>query len=295
MPAKKLTFALFGSVYHSKECSFVQQLFAGLHHKQAQVLVDKSYFDFLKNDCGLSLFNAEPFEGTPSGADYAVSIGGDGTLLRTASRVMTQQTPILGINTGRLGFLADTPPQQIAQAIDNLYAGGYNIERHSAIEVKAMGETFKGCPYALNDIAILKRDHASMIRIDAFIDEQHLVTYQADGLIVSTPTGSTAYSLSNGGPIIVPDTAVLCLTPVAPHSLGVRPIIIGDNSVIRLKVHSRSHNFLIAVDGRSQPMKETTDITIRKAPYTVNILRKSGQHYFEVLKEKMSWGVDPRM
>ena len=295
MPVKKLTFALFGSVYHSSKCDFVQQLFRSLHAKGAHVMVDKAYFDFLKCDCGISLFDAVPFEGSISGIDYAISIGGDGTLLRTASRVMAQQTPVLGVNTGRLGFLADTLPERVEQAIENLYAGNYKIEHHTAIEVEAVGEKLKGCPYALNDIAILKRDHASMIRIDAFVDEKYLVTYQADGLIVSTPTGSTAYSLSNGGPIIVPDANVLCLTPVAPHSLGVRPIIIRNSSVIRLKVHSRSHNFLIAVDGRSQPMQETTDIIIRKASYTVNILRRSSQHYFEVLKEKMGWGADQRV
>jgi NAD+ kinase len=151
-----------------------------------------------------------------------------------------------------------------------------------------------GYPYALNDIAVLKRDNASMITIHARINGDELVTYQADGLVVSTPTGSTAYNLSNGGPIMAPLTGILCLTPVAPHSLNIRPIVINDDSVIELTVESRTHNYLVAVDGRSATLDESIPLVISKAPYTVRIVKRASQHYFATLREKMMWWMDAR-
>ena len=158
----------------------------------------------------------------------------------------------------------------------------------------ADGKPLPGVSHALNDIAVLKRDNASMISIRTSINGEYLVTYQADGLIVSTPTGSTAYSLSNGGPIIVPQTGILCLTPVAPHSLNIRPMVISDDSEITLTVESRNHNFLIAVDGQSAKCSEKTRLTIRKAPYNIKIVKRSSQKYFSTLRQKMMWGADTR-
>ena len=221
-------------------------------------------------------------------------MGGDGTFLRAASRVGAKGTPILGINMGRLGFLADVLPSEIEGAIDGIFKGQFQIEKHSVIRIEAEGEPIEGCPYALNDIAVLKRDNASMISIRVCIDGEYLVTYQADGLIVSTPTGSTAYGLSNGGPIMVPQSDILCLTPVAPHSLNIRPIVINDKSVITLTVEARSHNFLAAIDGRSEKLLEGTKVTIRRAPYEVNIIKRLNQRYFSTLREKMMWGADTR-
>ena len=168
------------------------------------------------------------------------------------------------------------------------------MEDHTVIQIEADGEPIEGNPYALNDIAVLKRDNASMISIRTCINDEYLVTYQADGLIISTPTGSTAYSLSNGGPIIVPMADILCLTPVAPHSLNIRPIVIADDSVITLMVESRSHNFLAAIDGRSEKLLEGTKLTIRKAPYAIRIIKRHSQRYFSTLREKMMWGADTR-
>lgn len=162
------------------------------------------------------------------------------------------------------------------------------------IRLEVEGETLRENPFALNDISVLKRDNASMISIRASINGEHLVTYLADGLIVSTPTGSTAYSLSNGGPIIVPNTSTLCLTPVAPHSLNVRPIVVSDDSEITLKVESRSHNLLVAIDGRSESLGEDALLTIKKAPYSVRIVKRTGVRYFSTLREKMMWGADQR-
>jgi len=258
--------------------------------------------------------------------DYAISMGGDGTLLKTASHVGATGIPIIGVNTGRLGFLADFLPNEIEQALDELYAGKCRVEEHAAIKL-SLGDGSSGSngsfsamlrkrpcgpsamslrdgskgsngsigyPYALNDIAVLKRDNASMITIHARINGDELVTYQADGLVVSTPTGSTAYNLSNGGPIMAPLTGILCLTPVAPHSLNIRPIVINDDSVIELTVESRTHNYLVAVDGRSATLDERIPLVISKAPYTVRIVKRASQHYFATLREKMMWGMDAR-
>ena len=170
----------------------------------------------------------------------------------------------------------------------------YAIESRALIQVDTDGEPLEGVNCALNDVAILKRDTASMISIRTSINGQYLHTYQADGLIVSTPTGSTAYSLSNGGPIIVPGTKVFSLTAVAPHSLNVRPIVLSDSSVIELEVESRSHNFLVAIDGRSEKCKEGTRLTLRRAPYDIQVVKRSGQRYFNTLREKMMWGADKR-
>lgn len=294
MSHKPLSFAIFGSVYSQYKCDFTKQLFSHLEQRNAQVFVDKPYLEFIVQHFGVSLSWVNTFEGNDFTADFVISVGGDGTLLQTATRVIEKQIPIIGINAGRLGFLTDALPCNIETTLESIYKGDFKIEKHAAIEVKTIGEQLKTCHYALNDVALLKRDNASMIGIDTFVDEKHLVTYQADGLVVSTPTGSTAYNLSNGGPVVVPNTAVFCLTPVAPHSLGVRPIIISDLSVVRLKAYSRSHNFLLAVDGRSKALKESTEVVISKAPHMVNILRIARKNYFEVLKEKMNWGVDKR-
>ena len=294
MSHKPLSFAIFGSVYSQYKCDFIKQLFSHLEQRNAQVFVDKPYLEFIVQHFGVSLSWVNTFEGNDFTADFVISVGGDGTLLQTATRVIEKQIPIIGINAGRLGFLTDALPCNIEITLESIYKGDFKIEKHAAIEVKTIGEQLKTCHYALNDVALLKRDNASMIGIDTFVDEKHLVTYQADGLVVSTPTGSTAYNLSNGGPVVVPNTAVFCLTPVAPHSLGVRPIIISDLSVVRLKAYSRSHNFLLAVDGRSKALKESTEVVISKAPHMVNILRIARKNYFEVLKEKMNWGEDKR-
>ena len=194
--------------------------------------------------------------------------------------------PIIGVNMGRLGFLADVQPQEIEQAFHALSTGDYSIEEHAVIMCDA------GC--AVNDIAVLKRDTASMISIRTLINGEYLVTYRADGLIVSTPTGSTAYNLSNGGPIMVPQTGILCLTPVAPHSLNIRPIVVKDDSVIEIEVESRSHNFLVAVDGRAVKMEQGTRVVIRKAPYKVKVVKRLNKKYFSTLRDKMMWGADMR-
>lgn len=226
--------------------------------------------------------------------DLVISMGGDGTFLKAACMVGEREIPILGINKGRLGFLADVLPSEIEDVLEHVLRRDYMIENHTVIKLEADGECVDCCPFALNDIAVLKRDTASTISIKAYINGEFLVNYQADGLIVATPTGSTAYSLSNGGPIIVPQSGSLCITPVAPHSLNIRPIVINDTSVIELEVCSRSHNFLVAIDGRSMKLTEGTRLTIRKADYMVKLVKLKNQRYFSTLHRKLMWGADSR-
>ena len=195
---------------------------------------------------------------------------------------------------GRLGFLADTSPDDIEASVEALYHDDFAIQSRAMIEVTTDGEPFEVFNCALNDVAILKRDTAAMISVRARIKGQYLNTYQADGLRISTPTGSTAYALSHGGPIIVPGTKVFSMTAVAPHSLNVRPIVLPDSSVIELEVESRSHNFLVAIDGRSEKCKEGTKITLKRAPYDIKVVKRAEHRYFNSLREKMGWGVDTR-
>lgn len=294
MADKKLRFALFGNEYQARKSASIQKVLDVLGEHGAEVYMDRPFYEFLTQSLGLKVRVAGLFDDYNFDVDFCISMGGDGTFLKTASRVGAKCIPIVGINTGRLGFLADVGPTEIEEALDLLFAGTYDVEKQTIIKIEADGEPIEGNPYALNDIALLKRDMASMISIRTCINGDYLVTYQADGLIVTTPTGSTAYSLSNGGPIMVPQTGTLCLTAVAPHSLNIRPIVIPDDCEITLEVESRSHNFLAAIDGRSEKLLEGTRVTIRKAPFAAHVVKRKGQRYFSTLREKMMWGMDGR-
>ena len=274
MSEHKLVFAIYGNAYK----------------RQAILPVIERAVAYLESHHATPLVEPENIEGV----DYVISMGGDGTFLEAANKVGDREIPILGVNMGRLGFLADVLPSEIETTLDHVLRGDHIIEDHTVIKLETNGETVECNPFALNDIAVLKRDSASMISIRAYVNGDFLVNYQADGLIIATPTGSTAYSLSNGGPIIVPQSGSLCITPVAPHSLNIRPIVINDTSVIELEVCSRSHNFLVAVDGRSMKMAEETRLTIRKAPYTIKLIKLKSQRYFSTLHEKLMWGADTR-
>lgn len=294
MAEQHLKFAIFGNEYQAKKSVSIETILAFLEKKKAEIYVENAYYDFLVRDLHLDVKVAGVFEDYNFDVDYVISMGGDGTFLKAASKVGAKGTPIIGINMGRLGFLADVLPSEIETALDSLYAGECQIEEHAVIQVEARGGVLAGNPFALNDIAVLKRDDASMISIRTHVDGEFLVTYQADGLIVTTPTGSTAYNLSNGGPIIIPQSGSLCLTPVAPHSLNIRPIVINDTAEIQLDIESRSHNYLVAIDGRSERMTEETRLVIRKAAHSIKIVKQRNQRYFSTLREKLMWGADQR-
>lgn len=294
MAEKTLRFALIGNEYQASKSRAIRTILEHLHARGAEVCIDRSYYNFLTCGLGLDIECREVFDDDKIEADYVISLGGDGTFLKAAGKVGARGIPIIGINMGRLGFLADVAPNEVEAALDEIYQGTHRIESHSVIGLEVEGDALEISPYALNDISLLKRDNASMISIKCNINGQLLTTYQADGLIISTPTGSTAYNLSIGGPIIVPSANNLCICPVAPHSLNVRPIVINDDSVIDLEVESRSHNFLVAVDGRSQKLCEGTRLRISKAPYQIKIVKQQDTKYFSTLREKLMWGADQR-
>ncbi|MCL1614834.1 NAD kinase [Bacteroides sp. ET71] len=291
-----MKFALFGNTYQAKKSVHAERLFRLLRQHDAQLCICREFYRFLAQDMRLEEIppEAELFDDDRFQADMVISLGGDGTFLKAASRVAGKGIPILGINTGRLGFLADISPEEMEETFDEIYAGRYRTEERSALQLRCDDARLTREPYALNEIAVLKRDSSSMISIRATVGGALLTTYQADGLIVATPTGSTAYSLSVGGPIIAPDSKTIALTPVAPHSLNMRPIVICDDREITLDVESRSHSFLVAIDGRSESCRETTRLIISKAPHTVKVVKRIGHSFFDTLRNKMMWGADVR-
>ena len=293
MTARTLKFAIFGNTYQAKKSVAVENIIRCLNNYGAYISIDSEYYHFLVEEYKIKLDVNRVFRDNDFDADFVISMGGDGTFLKAVSRVGDKSIPIIGVNMGRLGFLADVCPNDFRYCLETLYSGDYTVESRTLMEVVAEAE-FLGSKYALNDVAILKRDNASMISIPTSINGNYITTYEADGLIVSTPTGSTAYSLSNGGPIIVPGTKVFSLTAVAPHSLNVRPMVIADNSELTFQVECRSSHFLLAIDGRSETLPDGSSFSIRRAPFSVKIVKRPGKRYFDTLREKMMWGADPR-
>jgi len=289
-----MKFALFGNTYQAKKSAHVIRLLSILRRYKAEIYICREFYQFLTNEQKMDIQVAGVFEGNDFEVDMVLSIGGDGTFLKAASQVGNKNIPILGINTGRLGFLADVSPEEMEDTFNDIYNHNYMVEDRSVLQVYTNGQPLKGYPFGLNEIAVLKRDSSSMISIHTSINGAYLTTYQADGLVIATPTGSTAYSLSIGGPIIVPHSKTIAITPVAPHSLNVRPIVIDDNWEITLDVESRSHNFLIAIDGRSETCKEGTRLTIRKGDYNIKVVKRPNHVFFHTLRNKMMWGADGR-
>ena len=289
-----MKFALFGNTYQAKKSAHVIRLLSILKQYNAVVYINREFYHFLVDEQKMDIQAAGVFEGNDFEADMVLSMGGDGTFLKAASYVGNKNIPILGINTGRLGFLADVSPEEMEDTFKDIYNHNYKVEDRSVLQVISNGQPLKGYPCGLNEIAVLKRDSSSMITIHTSINGAYLTTYQADGLVIATPTGSTAYSLSIGGPVIVPHSNTIAITPVAPHSLNVRPIVINDDWEITLDVESRSHNFLVAIDGRSETCREGTRLSIRKADYNIKVVKRPNHVFFHTLRDKMMWGADGR-
>ena len=285
---------IFGSEYQAERQSLIKRLFAKLRDQEAEIYVDASYYTFLTEVFGME----PPVSGLLSGdeldLDMALSVGGDGTFLRTAARVNRQEIPILGINAGRLGFLADVSNQALEETLDEIFKHYYKVEERTLLRLYTEERAFQGCNYALNEIAVLKRDSSSMITIHTFLNGEYLTSYQADGLVVATPTGSTAYSMSVGGPIIAPQCGNLVLSPVAPHSLNVRPLVIPDSDVISMRVESRNRYFLISLDGRSEIFPSGMELTLSRADYRAKVVKRYNHTFYETLREKLMWGADIR-
>lgn len=291
---RKLRFALFGNIYQAKKSVAVQKLLCLLEEHEADIYIDASFYDYLTSTLQLDVHATGLITTADFDADIVVSMGGDGTFLEAASRVGNKRIPILGINMGRLGFLADISADEIDAAIEGIYNEDYSIEERSVLWVEYSDGHTSPHPYALNEVAVLKRDNSSMISIRICIDGEYLTTYQADGLIINTPTGSTGYALSVGGPIISPHSHTIGLVPVAPHSLNVRPLTLCDDITIELGVESRSHQYLVAIDGRSESCSEDTKLIIRRAPYPICVLKRPESSFFKTLRNKLMWGSDIR-
>jgi NAD+ kinase len=289
-----MKFAIFGNSYQTRKSENIAMLFATLERRGDRIAIDRPFYEFLASNNLHNIENAEIIDSNDFSADFVISYGGDGTLLRTASRVSDKGIPILGINGGRLGFLTYVSHTDIEASIDCLHNGNYSIEERSIIEVTTSEGELRNYPYALNEIAVMKHDSSSMMTLITTLNGGDSIIYQADGLIVATPSGSTGYSLSVGGPIIAPDAGVMVLTPIASHSLGARPIVVNDDTEVTIKVNSRSHNFLIAIDGRNESCDEEVTITVRKADYKQAIIRQKEHSFIQNLQEKLMWGKDIR-
>ncbi|MCB0654659.1 MAG: NAD kinase [Saprospiraceae bacterium] len=226
--------------------------------------------------------------------DILFSLGGDGTILNAATFIRDSGLPILGINLGRLGFLATLDRNEVARIIPQLSQGHYTVDARSLLGLECNKPIFKDTPFALNDFTLTKRDNSSMIKIRTFLDGAYLNTYWADGIIVATPTGSTGYSLSCGGPIILPESNTFVITPVAPHTLTARPIVVPDNVTLTFEVEGRTENFLCTLDSRFETITADHQVSIRKAPFDLNLIKLPTDNNLETIREKLNWGKDIR-
>lgn len=295
---------LFGNLYNDKPEKYENQFYAicqKIKKHCIEIHLPNAFFNTLSVELRdkIESFTHLYHVSVPE-VDLAFSIGGDGTFLRTAAEIVHRNIPILGINTGRLGFLADIKFEDLDETLDEIFNGNYRIEKRMLLKTNAITSS-KGkqvsnnfASYSLNEVAVLKQDTSSMLTIHAYIDNEYLTSYQADGLVIATPTGSTAYSLSIGGPIMVPTAPNIILTAIAPHSLNSRPLVVDSNSKISLKVESRSSNYLVSLDGESQTLEVGTLLEICKATYAQPVVKRCGHTFFETLRNKLMWGADIR-
>ncbi|MFH2141415.1 MAG: NAD kinase [Bacteroidota bacterium] len=289
--------AVYGRSFDEKFLEVALKLFNKLIKEDVSVFIYEPFFDFLNSEMHFepeyeSLFTNH--KQIDEKFDFVLSIGGDGTFLETVSFVREKNIPIIGINTGKLGFLANISKEEISKAMDSVFKNDYEIEERSLIHLTNENEIFGGFPYALNDLTVHKNDSSAMMTIHAYINDEYLNSYWADGLIIATPTGSTAYSLSAGGPIVVPDSKSFIITPLAPHNLTVRPIVVSDNREIVLKIDGRSLSYLTSLDYRSEVFDRSIVLKLKKADFSIKTVKLKHQNYFATLRNKLSWGVDKR-
>ena len=262
------------------------------------VAVQRHFYEAMTRELGMPLEADDVFDADEFTADIAISIGGDGTFLRTARWVGPKEIPIIGFNTGHLGFLAEESLSEAPVIVDNLIAGKFFIEPRSLLEVKASGQNLRqsisGWAYALNEAAILRHDSASMITVHTFLDDIEIASYQGDGLIISTPTGSTAYNLSVGGPIIQPTAPCWALSPIAPHALTMRPLVVSDSHIITIRVDSRADTYRVNLDGRQLILPIDVTLHIRRAPFVVKVIHMDGHTFVDTLSSKLLWGISKR-
>ncbi|MCS6794718.1 MAG: NAD kinase [Raineya sp.] len=287
--------AIHGKIFQKEIRKNIQDLFICLKKHNIEACISASFHKILKK----SLIKHLPenvYEKPQELKDcqFFLSLGGDGTLLESVTHVGALEIPIVGINTGRLGFLATHAPAQIKMVLERLLEGFYQIDERTLLHLESNKDIFDGYPFALNDFTITKRDSASMITVHTFINGEYLNSYWADGLIVATPTGSTGYSLSCGGPLILPRSHNFVITPVSPHNLTVRPMVISDESVISFEIEGRSKNFLVSLDSRSRVIDASVQLAVSKEKFKAKLVKANDTNFLDTLRSKLNWGWDAR-
>jgi NAD+ kinase len=288
--------AIFGRPFDKSFKDYILRFFDNLKHHNINLSVHHDFYNFLINEINLSSKNIEVFRKhheLERDTDLMFSIGGDGTILDAITIVRDSGIPIVGINTGNLGFLASIAKEEIDHALNAIYANNYTIEERTLLKLESPPSIFHDFPFGLNEIAVQKID-STMIKVHAYIDGEFLNTYWADGLIISTPTGSTAYSLSVGGPIIIPNSGNFIISPISPHNLTVRPIVLPDSSELQLKLESRAVNYIASLDHRSVVVNNTMDLKIKKADFKIKLLQLNNTSFYQTLRNKLMWGADKR-
>lgn len=291
--------AIFGKRRQSPDdISHIVALIDRLAELGIFVSIDSRFFEAMTKATVSPLQADDIFDDDDFSADFCFSIGGDGTFLRTARRVAAKEIPIIGFNTGHLGFLAEQSIAEAPRMTERLLEGDYTVESRSLLECKGIGRNMRGVMedrgFALNEIAILRQDTASMITVNTRLDGMPVASYQGDGLIVSTPTGSTAYNLSVGGPIVQPTAPCWVLSPIAPHSLTMRPLVVADSHEIDIDVESRTDTYRVTLDGRSFILPIDTRLLLRRAPFVTKIVHTPNHNFIEILREKLLWGISKR-
>jgi len=287
--------ALHGRKVSSESLPYAKTLLDTLKQRKAAIFVSSPFHKLLQSG-GVDLSYCHVYDreqGMPD-VDFMVSVGGDGTLLETVTYVRNTQIPILGVNTGRLGFLATVSQDNISEAIDAIYQNNFHYDYRSLIALDSQAKLPDNLNFALNEFTVIKQDTSAMIVVHTYIDGMFLNSYWSDGLIISTPTGSTGYSLSCGGPVVSPHSNNFIITPVSPHNLTVRPLVVSENSVISLQVESRSKNFLLSLDSRSYTMSTSCELTVRKSDFQVRLIKFHGNGFLDTLRQKLNWGLDVR-
>lgn len=288
--------AIYSRVFDSTQEKDVQLFFDELDKEQIIPVVHEPYLKTIDPHISLPS-STETFSGTKDlteEIDFFISLGGDGTLLDTVTLVRNKKIPVVGINFGRLGFLAGIGRDELVMAIKALARRSYIIDRRTLIHLDSNVPLFNDVPYALNEFAIHKRDTAPMVKIHTYLNGELLNTYWADGLILATPTGSTGYSLSLGGPVVFPESSSFVLTPIAPHNLNVRPIIIPDSTIVSFEVESRSDDIICSLDSRREIVDKNVLLAVRRENFMMNLVRLNENNFLQTLRNKLSWGLDRR-
>ncbi|MCB0461495.1 MAG: NAD kinase [Flavobacteriaceae bacterium] len=290
--------AIFGQFYHKNSETSIETLLDILKSKFVDIHVEDNFFTTIDGEKAIHYNTGDfkTFKKLNKSFDLLITIGGDGTILRAITYVQDLGIPIVGINTGRLGFLATIPRHKIENAIDDIISKNYHISERSllAITTTPENESLVKMNFALNEIAVSRKNTTSMITVETQLNGEYLTSYWADGLIIATPTGSTGYSLSCGGPVIMPDASNFVLTPIAPHNLSARPLVIPDSTEIKLKVSGRENNFLVSLDSRIATLDNTTQITIKKASFKIKMIEPEDESFLDTLRKKLLWGEDKR-